>query len=342
MLIAAGAVVLVVGGFTLSRDYGVQSIPATPDLEEVATPTTSSTTSPAVSVTNPEVSDSIGPGPLDWIYEMVDVAITSDGLVYVAAPTGVAWRGNAGDWVLVDVEGLPEGTGSDDGYPGRFISQIVAGPDDSLWATGFATSHADDVEFGGSVDGWTGGRVLEWVARYHCPVCGEWTVWTSDEVPVLGNGIGDLVVSSEGMVYASVGEDQLAAFDGQTWESHTAPIPTDSGGVAYPWSGSLAVGTDGVVWAGTNYHGQGVVAFDGTSFTRYSTGDGLPSGYIHRVAAGGDGTIWAVSDGAGVASFDGTTWTTHTTYDGLLSNDALIATGADDTVWAVHPEIHPF
>ena len=89
-LLAAGALVLVVGGFALSRDYGVQSILSPADLEEIAAPSTSSTTSPTVSVTNPEVSDSIDWDSFDWMSAISDVAVASDGLLYVVAPAGVA------------------------------------------------------------------------------------------------------------------------------------------------------------------------------------------------------------------------------------------------------------
>jgi glucose/arabinose dehydrogenase len=343
----AGAVVLVVGGFALSRDYGVQSIPPPPDLEEIATPTTSVTTNPTVSATNPEISDSIDWDTFNWMSEIADVAITSDGWLYAVAPAGVAWQGTVGDWELTDIGALPVGSGGDDGLP-RTISHVAAaGPETTmegfLWVAGFAMSHIDDEEFGGVIDGWEpGGRVLWWVARYHCPVCGEWTVWTSDEIPELLGGVGDLVVSPDGIVYASVGDDLLMRFDGQQWTSFEVPLPMGSVSVSYPWSSSLAVGDDGVLWAGFNYDNGGILSFDGTRFTRFTTEDGLPSGEELRVSAGGDGTIWAATERSGVASFDGTTWTSYTTDDGLLSNQAVIAAGSDGTVWAVHLDDPPY
>ncbi|NNC40834.1 MAG: hypothetical protein HKN95_09090, partial [Acidimicrobiia bacterium] len=351
-LLAAGAVVLVVGGFALSRDYGVQSIPSPPSLEEIATPTTSGsipppdTTVPASGLATDQ-SGSIFSMSFDRMYEVIDMDVALDGSVYVAAPAGVAWRWSAaGDWVLTDMDALPVGTGWNDGWPGRTIDHVAAaGPeidmDGFMWVAGSATSHADDEEFGGIVDGWTGGRILQWVARYHCPVCDEWTVWTTNQVPELADGIGDLVVSPDGMVYASVGENLLMMFDGKGWTSFAVPLPP-SGGVAYPWSSSLAVGTDGVVWAGYNYRNGGVLSFDGTDFTRYTTEDGLPSNNEIRVSAAGDGTIWAATERSGVARFDGTSWTSYTTANGLLSNQAVIAAGYDGTVWAVHLDDPPY
>ena len=283
-----------------------------------------------------ETLETVDPIDFGWMNEVVDLAVAWDSEIHAVAPAGVAWLGGDGEWVSINVRRLPEGT-PNDGWPGRHISQAAAAPGGSLWVAGQAMSPVDDEQFGGIIDGWTGGRTLYWIARYHCPVCGEWTVFTTNEIPELVGDIGDLVVSSDGMVYASVGEDSLMVFDGNEWESYVVPLPTGPTGVTVPWSSSLAVGTDGVVWATTNYSGWGVVAFDGVGFVRYTTEDGLPGGGVYQVAVAADGTIWAATGPSGVASFDGNTWTTYTTDDGLLSNEAVIATGTDGTVWAVHP-----
>ena len=334
-LLAAAAVVLVVGGFAFSRGYGPRSVPPTTGLPVSVSVSTSSTTTSSVTAVDP-------PDPIDfdWMNDVVDLTVAVDGTVFAVAHAGVASLHIAGDWTLINMEDLPEGIPGD-GSPGRYTTQAAAGPDGALWVAGEAMSHVDDEQFGGIINGWTGGRTLEWIARYHCPICGEWTVFTTNEMPELVGGIGDLVVSSDGMVYASVGEDSLMVFDGYGWESYAVPLPTGSSGVAFPWSNSLAVGTDGVVWATTNYSGWGVVAFDGAGFTRYTTKDGLPGGYVSRVVVAADGTIWAATDHSGIASFDGNIWTTYTIADGLLSNEAVVATGTDGTVWAVHSTL-PF
>ncbi|HSR45060.1 MAG TPA: hypothetical protein VLT15_07505, partial [Acidimicrobiia bacterium] len=346
-LIWATVVVLVVGGFALSRSYGVPEVssgtlPPVPPL-----PSTSTTTAPSVADTTP--LESVDAVYDDWVYVFQDLAVDPYGVaVYGVAADGVAIGWLDGDWELLDVDALPTGTGLDDGLPGRVINQVATGPStggdvwSGVWFSGYSRSDADDEEFGGTLDGWTGGRMLGWVARYHCPVCGQWTVWTSNEVPEFANGIGDLAVSPDGMVYASVGEDLLMMFDGEGWNSHQVPLPPRGSGVSYPWSSSLTVGIDGVVWAGTNYSNGGVLRFDGTDFTRYTVEDGLPSGQVVRVSSAGDGTIWAATERSGVASFDGTTWTSYATADGLLSDQAVIAAGADGTVWAVHYERPPY
>ena len=41
---------------------------------------------------------------------------------------------------------------------------------------------------------------------------------------------------------------------------------------------------------------------------------------------------------AEIVRFDGSNWTTYTVADGLLSNDGLVATGPDGTVWVAHSD----
>ena len=189
-------------------------------------------------------------------------------------------------------------------------------------------------------------------------------VFTSDDTRELNqiwNGaawstdIGDIAIDSDGTFYASIGDNQLAVHDAAGWESHTVPgLRGGWDGVVSPWSGSLAVDRDGVVWAGTNDPGQGrgLVRFDGNGFTRLTAEDGLPDDNVFQVSAAGDGTIWVATDvlyadpstaspvaAAGIARFDGIEWTTYTIDDGLLTNDGIVAAGPDGTAWVVHNEI---
>ena len=306
-------------------------------------------------------------GPVDtaWMGAFNDVAVTLDGQVYASAAVGIAALDGSGEWTIVDVDGLPEGAGKEEWLPGRSIDHVATRPDGELWAAGWAHSTLDDEEFGGIIDEWLEVRGLVWVARQDC-VADEcsWEVFTSDDTPELGASeflapIGDLAIAADGTLYASVGHNQLAVYDGSGWAAHTVPAPTSGyRAVIAPWSNSLAVGTDGLLWAGTNSSpsvtGRGLFTFDGADFTRLTTDDGMPSGHTFQVAAGGDGTVWVATDAlyddlataspdeaAGVARFDGTTWTTYTLADGLLSNDGVVAAGPDGTAWVVHGEIAP-
>lgn len=323
---------------------------------------TANTTTPTATTQPPPTTTSV-PAVVDareWLDDVSDVEIAPDGSIIVAGPSGVASLDAAGEWTLVDVSGLPEGSGLDDGLPGRMINLIAVGPEGELWVTGHATSSADDQEFGGTVDEWIDGRFLTWIALRDCTAtpCG-WKVFTSDEIPELRGDIGDMAVSEEGTVYATVGENQLLVHNGTEWASHTVPdLPTGWDGSVSPWSSSLAIQTDGVVWAGTNAPetgGRGLYSFSDNELAHHSADDGLPSNSTFQVAAAPDGSIWVATDtlyndpataspdaADGVARYDGDEWTTYNMDDGLLSNDAVIATGADGTVWAIHNEIPPY
>ncbi len=305
------------------------------------------------------------PVDMEWTRWLNDVAVTPDGVVYASAYVGIAALDELGEWTIVDLDGLPEGKGADEFLPGRLINNVATGPDGQLWATGWAYSTLDDEAFGGTIGGWTEARDLSWIARHDCLVDGcSWEVFTSDDTPGLlttfGESewpadFGDVAIGADGTVYASMGEHQLVVYDGSGWAAHTVPdLPTAWNGSVSPWSSSLAVGADGLLWAGTNAGdaGQGLFTFDGAEFTHLTTADGLPDDNVFRVAAGSDGTIWVATDvlyanpataspdeAAGVASFDGTSWTTHTLADGLLSNDGMVAAGPDGTVWVVHNEV---
>ncbi|MBT8240580.1 MAG: hypothetical protein KJN63_05075 [Acidimicrobiia bacterium] len=298
---------------------------------------------------------------------MTDVALGADGLVYASAQVGVAALDpEAGDWTVLDIEGLPRGAPADELWPARSISQVATGPDGSLWLAGWAHSYVDDEDFGGVVSAWSpDSRMLSWVAQQECIADGcSWAVFTSDDTPELNQigdeaawptDIGDIAIDSDGTLYASLGENLLAVHGQAGWEAHTVPGLSEGwGGGVSPWSSSLAVDRDGAVWAGTNDPGpgRGLVIFDGDDFKRLTAEDGLPGDNVFQVSAAGDGTIWVATDvlyadpataspdaAAGIARFDGIGWTTYTIDDGLLTNDGIVAAGPDGTAWVLHNEI---
>jgi hypothetical protein len=301
-----------------------------------------------------------------WFSDPQDIAVLADGGLVVASWVEIAYLDGTGNWdLLTGTHGLPKGTGLD-GWPGRTITHIATGGDrglsnGELWAAGYATSPGDDPELGGTIDSWSGGRFLSWIARYECSGSRHcrWNASTGNEIPGMIGDFGDVVVGDDGQVYASAGDNVLLVFDGYSWTSHIVPgLSTGWNGSVSPWSSSLAIGADGVLWAATNAPhpiGRGLYSFDGMSFTQHTTADGLPSDLTFQVAAAPDGTIWVATDAfysdpamaapdkaAGIARFDGSVWTTYTMTDGLLSNDAALAVSSDGTVWVVHYEIPPY
>ena len=355
-VIAISLLGVVAVGCSTTNETG-EAVSTTTTSNPVAAQPATTTTAALSSTTAATTETAIDPAAFGQ--ELVDVATAPGGLVYVSAPVGVASMDDSEEWTLIDVTELPEGAGLEDGWPGRMVDHVATGPEGTLWIAGHATSHGDYEQFGGVIDEWSGGRFLTWIARHDCGSSScSWTVFTTNDVPDLNGDIGDLAVAHDGTVFASVGDNRLLVFDGTAWDSHTlSDLPTGWSGGVSPWSSSLAIATDGVLWAGTNApgEGRGLFAFDGTGFTRYTTDNGLPDDQTFVITAAPDGTIWAATDAlyedpstaspeaaAGIAAFDGTTWTSYTIADGLLSNDAIVTTGPDGSVWAVHSEIPPY
>jgi len=98
---------------------------------------------------------------------------------------------------------------------------------------------------------------------------------------------------------------------------------------------AIAIDSKGNKWLGTN---TGVLKFDGTSWTTYTTDDGLLCDNVIDIAIDGDDKIWFATYDArctsGVSVFDGSTWTSYTTDDGLAHEwvDCIYADSGGD-IW---------
>ena len=79
---------------------------------------------------------------------------------------------------------------------------------------------------------------------------------------------------------------------------------------------SIKIDAQGNKWFGTE---NGISRFDGTTWTTYTTANGLIDNGITAIAIDGKGNKWFGTSN-GVSKFDGTTWTSFTTKDGLVSN----------------------
>ncbi len=87
---------------------------------------------------------------------------------------------------------------------------------------------------------------------------------------------------------------------------------------------SLEEDINGNVWIGTI---GGITMFDGTSFTSYTTADGLGGNVIYDICAHSSGDVYAATSG-GLSKFNGTNWTNQNLGDGLPSN----------TIWCVEED----
>jgi hypothetical protein len=92
----------------------------------------------------------------------------------------------------------------------------------------------------------------------------------------------------------------------------------------------VAIDGQGVKWLATS---GGVVSFDGTAFTTYTTADGLAHDAVSSVALDQNGIKWFGTSG-GLSRFDGTAWTTFPLDGGLESNAVnFIAVDAQGVKW---------
>ncbi|MBN2778654.1 MAG: T9SS type A sorting domain-containing protein [Bacteroidales bacterium] len=87
---------------------------------------------------------------------------------------------------------------------------------------------------------------------------------------------------------------------------------------------SLEQDINGNVWIGTI---AGITRFDGTSFTSFTSADGLGGNIIYDICAHSSGDVYAATSG-GLSVFNGSVWTNYTMGDGLPSN----------TIWSVEED----
>jgi len=94
----------------------------------------------------------------------------------------------------------------------------------------------------------------------------------------------------------------LLCYDNQTWKkinsSNTPSLQTESFTCSYS-SGSNT-------WFGTMTNG--VYLLNGTTWTNFSTTNGLPSTYVYSICSDASGKLWVATD-KGVATYSNSTWT---------------------------------
>jgi len=129
----------------------------------------------------------------------------------------------------------------------------------------------------------------------------------------------------------------IASFDHEKWIQHT---------FEYEQMGVLDIYAEDKlhkIWFGSpgTYSSRyneyqnagGMISFDGTTFTRYTVDDGLPSNAVQTIAVDNDNTLWIGTD-KGLTRYDGHTWTTYTQRDGLADDIVhSIAIDQDGILW---------
>jgi len=85
------------------------------------------------------------------------------------------------------------------------------------------------------------------------------------------------------------------------------------------------------IWVGT--FNTGLYQFDGTTWTHYTTSDGLANDTIQALTSDTNGILW-IGTKRGISRYDGQSWNSYTESDGLFNNDIRsITTDQHNNVW---------
>jgi ligand-binding sensor domain-containing protein len=261
-----------------------------------------------------------------WATTFGNEILQFDGSAWTTYPYGgpVAADQNGTIWV-----GLKEGLARFDGRKWQLhkgieskyaVSAISISPDNTVWVAlwGFGIGHFDgekwelyapednlpgdceyirDIAVG--IDGqvWVGfekatNKCQGGIGRFDGH---KWILYINEK-GWTSNTIASIAIASDGRVWVGTGHGEISQFDGEKWEPYPTIYEKDyeiapnhflvvSGDV----SPCLAVGTDGVLWAGIS---SGVLRFDGKEWFLYQTKDGLVNNNILSVATGSKGDVW--------------------------------------------------
>ncbi|PZO27909.1 MAG: hypothetical protein DCF13_10355 [Flavobacteriaceae bacterium] len=112
---------------------------------------------------------------------------------------------------------------------------------------------------------------------------------------------------------------------------------TSNSAIGTNYIGDIKTDANGLLWLSTT---NGVVTFNGTTFTKYNTSNsGIPSNIILETEIDGQGRKWMATQNNGIARLIGTTWTNYTTANSGLPNNAItcIAVDSANNLWAATP-----
>lgn len=161
----------------------------------------------------------------------------------------------------------------------------------------------------------------------------DWKTYTTAD-GLSYNLIYDLAVDSLDRIWIATLKG-INVFDGVKWDTIDA-----SDGLIFDNARVLHFDRQGNLWIGYGGNGNGLVKYDGTSFTRYTTADGLSDNSIESIASQSDGTIWVGTDAGGACKFDGNNWVCFDTnyvnfwqvWSVYVQNDSSIWFGTADGV----------
>ncbi len=243
----------------------------------------------------------------------------------LSAPDGSVWFGTD-DGLSRFADGAWQSfRAADYGLPGREVRALDWGTDGALWVgtdnglaryvddrwTSFTTTNSGLVEdFIMALDivpGADGDVVwiatVEGISRLDV-ARGNWQSYTAENSGLALNGIADILVDSQGQVWAATLGGGLNRLDGERWQVYRV----GNSGVPYNLVMTLAELEPGVMWMGTAqgmYAGGALTRFDGTRW-RVITDEG--TGYSGAEASAlerdGAGRVWIGTLTSGVDVYE--------------------------------------
>ena len=126
-----------------------------------------------------------------------------------------------------------------------------------------------------------------------------WSIFTSDN-GLAGNSVWSIAQDDRGYLWFGTASGGVSRYDGIEWVTFTQVtdvLPT----TVYPGYGppdysgvhSISEDVQGNLWFST--HGSGLIRYDGTSWTTFSTSNGLEDDHIRDVFMDSHGTLWVIT-----------------------------------------------
>ena len=156
----------------------------------------------------------------------------------------------------------------------------------------------------------------------------EWVQFLS-----ASNYIGDVAVTSEGVLWVAVDEEALYSYDGVNWTTHAvdASSPYTSGPVSIK-DVCLCPDAVGGIWLGYGDYAHGVSYYDGATWTYYS---GLGTNdHTTAISVAPNGYVWFLQSFDTVISYyTGTGWLTADLPGGASVYGYSIDIASDGVIW---------
>jgi subtilisin family serine protease len=149
----------------------------------------------------------------------------------------------------------------------------------------------------------------------------HWATYTNANSGLSGAHVSAMFGASNGDIWFALGAGSpwlLSRLQGTTWYTYTGNLPDGNRLVGDVMS--IDEDGQGAIWFGG---ANGTTRYDGSTWRRFTTADGLADNYVRQIARDGQGRMWFLAgtggtgSGHGINVYDGVSWTTFGEADGL-------------------------